>query len=225
MSSRLRSDDGFTVTELLVAMVIGSVVLTALMGLFVTGMNSSAKVNDRVAAAQGARSAMDEITTLLDAQTCQAGAPPVVDGQGNSITFYANRGAVDTDPTQYRLRYDAASRRVFQDTYTPTQNAAGDPVYPASPTAVRMVGESIVPIGAATSIFSYYGFPAAGSATPTLLTAPLSSSDRTKVVRISVAFTVVPLRTGVDDARSTDIQGQSIANGADPNNAGNGPNC
>ena len=114
---RLRSDQsGFSLIELLMAMALGSIVLTALMTVFLNGITGAVRVSDRVDALQRGRVTMDRAVTLLNSQICLVnpdgtGQPPILDGQNNQVTFYAALGVVDSDPTIYRLRYDSGTKR------------------------------------------------------------------------------------------------------------------
>src|SRR3546814_17531974 len=61
--TRLRTEEaGFSLTELLTAKVIGSIVLWSLMTLMTTGLHKSLEVGDRAEAAQNGRAAIDRMT-------------------------------------------------------------------------------------------------------------------------------------------------------------------
>jgi prepilin-type N-terminal cleavage/methylation domain-containing protein len=60
-----RSQDGFTLVELLAVMVILSIVLTALTTVFISGSNAELQLNKRFQAQQGARMALDRIRREL----------------------------------------------------------------------------------------------------------------------------------------------------------------
>jgi prepilin-type N-terminal cleavage/methylation domain-containing protein len=93
-----REDDGFSLIELLTAMAIGSVVLTALMTFFIHGVRATTDIQNRVDDAGRARYAMDRIVRLLDSQTClqpsatadTLTAPVQPNSDSNSITFYGD---------------------------------------------------------------------------------------------------------------------------------------
>jgi prepilin-type N-terminal cleavage/methylation domain-containing protein len=228
---RLRDDEGgFSLTELLAAMAIGALVLWASMQVFVTGVQGSARVDDRVEAAQRGRLAMDRITTVLNAQVCVASTtPPISTGTDQAVTFTANLGQVDADPVRYVVRYDSAARRLIEDQYDPSVDVNGVITYSGTPSRSRTLATGVVPErdagGAQVPMFRYYQFAADGSINGTSLATPLAAADLTKVVRIAVAFQAVPERTDDEDARSTMIEGQATVGSADPNDPSKGTNC
>jgi prepilin-type N-terminal cleavage/methylation domain-containing protein len=59
--ARLRRGDGYTLVELLTVLIIFTVILTELVGLFVQGSNAEVELNNRFEAQQSARLALDKI--------------------------------------------------------------------------------------------------------------------------------------------------------------------
>jgi prepilin-type N-terminal cleavage/methylation domain-containing protein len=227
---RLRDDEGgFSLTELLAAMAIGSLVLWAAMQVFVTGIQGSSKVGDRVEAAQRGRLAMDRITTVLNAQVClDSATPPISTGADQSVTFTANLGRVDADPVRYVLRYDSAAKRLIEDQYTPNVDVNGVVTYAGTPSRSRTLATGVVPervAGTQQPMFRYYQFNADGTINTTPLGTPLMAANLTKVVRVGIAFQAVPERTNNEDARGTTLEGQATLGSADPNDPTKGTNC
>lgn len=234
VAPRLADDAGFTLVELLVAMVIGSLVLTAVMFTFSTGLTSTFRTTDRVDATQRARIAMDRVTTLLSSQVCSTSStgvttPPISDGQDQQVTFLANLGTVSAVPMQYRLRYDATKRTVVEDRFVGTRNAAGDLVLPSAPTSSRVLADGLVPASAGAPIFTYQALaasgPSAGGIDPAPLATPLSATDRAAAVRVTARFAARPERTGAKDGRSTTLEGVATVATADPGTPTAGVNC
>lgn len=223
--SDLRQDvDGFSLTELLVAMVVGSVILTAVMTLGVSGMKAAGKVTDRVEATQRGRIALDRMTSLLQAQVCAAGAVPLTDAQANAVTFTANIGDVQAKPVRYQLRYDPTARGLYEDRYVPTALADGSLVFPAAPTQSRLLAANVLPVDGA--IFRYFAFDSSTrsvSANP--LPAPLSAAGRQLVVRVGLALVVVPERLKGDAPTHATLYGQAIVGGFDPQWPDRGLKC
>ena len=225
MTDRLRSaardDAGFTLIELLVALAIGSIVLTAVMFVFVNGLQGAGKVTDRIDATQRGRATADRIQMLLQAQVCapNGGAPISVAGP-TSVTFTANTGDVNAVPVRYRLRWDSATNGIYQDTYAP--NTSVSPVsYPSSPTSTKQIGAQMQPADGAT-LFTYYGF---NTATGGLADAPLSPVDVNQVVAVDFSLMALPERTKTADPRSMSVSGQAVAGSADPADPNEGPKC
>jgi prepilin-type N-terminal cleavage/methylation domain-containing protein len=233
MTRRLRTEqDGFTLVELLVALALGSLILTATMTVFVNGLKATTRVTDRVEASQRARLAMDRVTTLLNSQTCvyasDGTSVPIVDGQATQVTFYANLGLVDALPLRYRLWYDAPTQMLYEDRWIPTRNDKGDAVYAAGVSATKVVGTHIVPTAAGAAIFQYQQFNVAdGTIDPRPLgtSGTLSSADRLKAVRVNAAFAVQPERSKTLDLTATSVRGTGTVASAEGSDPSKGVNC
>jgi prepilin-type N-terminal cleavage/methylation domain-containing protein len=223
----LADERGFSLMELLMAMVVGSIVLTSVMYLSMSGMTNSAKITDRVEATQRARVATDRITSLLQAQVCNSGIAPITEATPTSVTFTANNGDVSSVASRYRLSWDSATGSLTESRWAGSVNAAGTLVFAATPTT-RVVITNAQPVSGA--IFQYYAFdPATGqvNANPLPMVAgSVAAANLGLVVRVGTALTALPERTKkVGDPRSTTVTGQAIVGSADPANPDKGPNC
>lgn len=67
---RIREQDGATLSEVLVAELIGGIVLTAAAAVMMIAFNSSARVSDKVNAASQGRNAVELVQQRLRSQTC-----------------------------------------------------------------------------------------------------------------------------------------------------------
>jgi prepilin-type N-terminal cleavage/methylation domain-containing protein len=232
--TRLRRDEsGFSLIELLAAMAVSSIILTAVMIVFVNGVQGAAKVNDRVDSQQRGRLTMDRIVTLLSSQVCLAASqPPIVAGStANSVTFYGDLNGASNQPRMYRITYDPAAKTLTEFSWTPSGSLPGAVTYPAAPSVTRQLATGVLPAldsgNVAQPIFSYYRFEADGTvnlANP-IPSSPLVATDADDVVEVGVTFAIVPGRTKTLDARSTMISGQALAGSANPASPSAGPNC
>lgn len=242
---RLRTeDDGFSLIELLTAMVIGGVVLAALMSVVQRAVSSTTQTSDRVEALQRGRQAMDRVTTLLNSQMClvkksdvtTTGTPPIIVGDANQIVFYASLGTVDAVPSIYRLTYDTGTKRLTEERYAPNTQGV-DPTYPGypnAPTVKRVIGTNLLPDNTkSTGLFAYYQFITTEG--PTLgmvdenapLGMPLNDASKAAAVRVTVGFATQPEHTGgtVVDKRGTRLQGVGLVGSANPGEPTKGVNC
>ena len=233
---RLRRDEsGFSLIELLMAMALGSIVLTACMMVFLKGSESAVKIGDRTDSLARGRVTMNRVITLLNSQTCLVaadgtGQAPIVDGQSDQITFYASLGKVDSDPTIYRLRYVSTSKQVWEDRYLPSRDAANVLSYPATPSTSQVIGTNVVPYPATTPVFQYWQFvtdegPTLGMIDSPALTVPLTADGRNAAVRVTVSLASVPERTGTADLRKTAMEGVALVGSANPGEPAKGVNC
>jgi prepilin-type N-terminal cleavage/methylation domain-containing protein len=219
-----RDERGFSLVELLVAMALGSMVLTAVMTVFINGLTGTAKVTDRIDALQRARLTADRMTTLLQAQVCSGGSAPITDGQATTVTFTANVGDVTATPTRYRLRWDNTTNRIYEDRFVATTDTSGNLIFPSSPSQTKVIGTDMVPAGG--TLFTYNAFDAAnGGVNATALGTPLSNADAQTVVAVSVSLVAQPERTKVTDERSTTLNTQAVVGSADATNPNRGPKC
>jgi prepilin-type N-terminal cleavage/methylation domain-containing protein len=235
--SRLREDErGFSLIELLAGLAISSVVLTALMMTFLTGLRGVGNVQDRVDASSRGRLAMDRITSLMDSQVCvsaknavtgidEAVAPIVPGSDGNSVTFYGDLNGASTTPNKYQISYSPAAKTLTLSTWTP-QGALPTVTYPGVPKVVQLA-DFIVPsrngAGVQQPIFQYYpfidhdGFSDDGTVSAT----PVAVSDQVAantIVRVTVNFTAISSRTKVEDPRMAALSGEVSAASYDPQN-------
>lgn len=90
-----RDESGFTLTELLVAMTVGIVVMFGILGLLDTTVSLSAKTTDRIQATADVRRGMDLVTRQVRSQVCLSGdpsapKPALIAATPDSMTFYAS---------------------------------------------------------------------------------------------------------------------------------------
>ena len=236
MTSRLRTDqDGFSLIELLMAMALGAIVLTAVMTVFLNGMGATTRITDRVESAQRGRLTMDRVVTLLNSQSCiynsndPTGGVPIIDGQSQQVTFLANLGTVSANPSKYRLRYDAAAKSLWEDRWAPAIDVKGNVVFATNPTTSKVIGSGIVPTLGGGTIFQYFTFAADGTinpAAPMALTAGvLTPADKLVAVRIAATFAAQTDRTKAVDLRSTTESGYGTVGSADGSDPSKGVNC
>ena len=210
------SEDGFTLSEMLVACAIGMVVILAAFALIDASGGLSQRVHDRVDTTQRAREAMEQITRELRSQVCpRTGSSAILDGQASSITFHAFTGQGALRPDRHTIAWSPASRSIVDATYVGT-GTAPNTTYPASPTRTRAVLSQVEP-APGSPIFAFYTWSTSGAVSPSVpLTAPLSGTDAARVVRVVVTFRVSPAgRTS--SGETTTLQDEVLAHTADPN--------
>jgi prepilin-type N-terminal cleavage/methylation domain-containing protein len=230
---RLRRDEaGFSLIELMAAMAIGGIVLTAVMTIFINGLRGATEVQDRVDAQQRGRLAMDRATTLLSSQVCLSSAtPPIAPGStANDVTFYGDLNGASDTPTKYELIYDPVAHTLTEKSWTGIGKLPAAVTFAAAPTKTNQVATDVYPDGA-NPIFSFYRFEADGTInlnTPIALTgagSSLAATDADDIVEVGVRFRIAPSRKAQSDPRSTTITGQALAGSANPASPSAGPNC
>jgi prepilin-type N-terminal cleavage/methylation domain-containing protein len=236
--ARLRADEhGFSLVELLAAMAIGSLVLTAMMGVFITGVRGTTQIQNRVDDTARARYAMDRVVRLLDSQVCYVpvasdfGTPPVFAGStNNSASFLADLSGAGGDPRKYTITYvpgaagkpgkitiDTYSYDSFNKTWTKKVGATNTLVSDIVPAKENTVDQPI---------FKYYTFIASAPTDPSTVgdvsgtpaATPLSATDASRVVKVGVQFTAVSSSSHVDNPQHAWVKGSGTLStfNADP---------
>jgi type II secretory pathway pseudopilin PulG len=228
----VRGEAGFSLIELLAAMIIGIVIVLAAFGLLDTAVGIGTKVNKRVDATQRGRVALATITRDLRSQVCLPGDTPQPSLRGasdTSVDVYTDLGnGSTTQPPQRRtITFNPVQRTIVENIYTPT-GGVGSYVFSGTPTTTRTLLTDVVRDGT-TPVFRYYPLdttpddalsPAALSATSGLSTAALDD-----VVRIVVLFKVFPAGSTDTSGRTVVLQDEVYRRAVDPNVTDPTPEC
>jgi Tfp pilus assembly protein PilW len=223
--SRLRGERGFSIVELMVACLVGSVVMLAIFMMLDTSVKQSSAVNSRVDSTKRGRTAMEMITRELRSQVCfTLDATPsmsIVDAQPYSVTFYAFHGSAPFVPDKRTIAWDTNTNSI-SESVAPGQPAAGPVTSFGSASTNTLITDVRPPqTPANTPIFAYYKTD--GTA---LTTTPLSQTDRLKVGIVRIRFQTDP-STLVTSTAASNFDSQVFVRTADPNGLGGStdPDC
>jgi hypothetical protein len=243
---RLREEAGVTLTELVMAMTIGLVVLTGVFAMLDTTVKLNTGVMSKTDAMQRGRLAMDIITQELRSQVClNTFTDPAVVGPattGDSVTFYSDFSNADGDtPIQKRkLSFDPATGNITTTIYRTTKlrPVANDLITPttkqlrlenASLQTVRGAdGKPVAPIKY-IPFLTYYAYDvSSGRALATEKLVPgangLTAAQAARVARIDVNFVARPTGADTDD-KGVNLTDQIMVRHADPNLTVPDPKC
>lgn len=220
-----RSEAGYTLVELLVAMGIGLVVVTGAFTLIGSAFPLASRTQERVDATQRGRVALDQMLTQLRSQVCiDSSQPPMYDAKDTAVTFHASLGNESSAPQRRTLTFSAGSitEQIVQGTGT---NPAW--TFTSTPTT-RTVATGFAQ-QATTPLFRYYAYTNAAPYSPTRLLDPVGAASLTaaelkQVVRVDVAFVSNPQRAGAR-AEPVPFEGSVLTRTADPMSPAAGPNC
>ena len=220
----MRRQDGFTLPEVLVAATVGIVILLGAFSLIETAAPLTYKTTDTVDATQRGRAALDQMTGQLRSQVCMsATVPPVISADSNEIIFYANTGDENAVPDKRRLAF-INGNTIVEQTWKGT-GAPPNTTYSASSQRTLVANAQAIS-SPATPVFQYYGFNASNPAAPSvLLTAPVTGTNLTKIVKVAVNFVVRPDRAKTVSKRELTFQGSAYVRTADPSDPALGPKC
>lgn len=227
-----RSERGATLIELLVSLVVGGLVLTALLQVFVTTLRSDARTEDRVDSVSRARLAVDRATQVLGAQVCFNGAPPVLPGStARVVTFYSDLQVPSTTTTP-----TANGARLERLTYDPTARTITDERWPgttATGTSTRRtIGQDVLPPAGQDGPFRYFQYDdlsGTGTPLPDAEQVPgasgLTAAQVALTIRVRVDLIARTTRTRSADTRSTSLGGDAFVGTLDPLQPDRGARC
>jgi prepilin-type N-terminal cleavage/methylation domain-containing protein len=223
--SRLRRESGFTIVELMVAMMIGTMTILAVYGVLDTSIKQSNKIAGRVNATQRGRITMDTITRQLRSQVCYSSTvPALVSGTDTSVKFHVDLSNGSRPIEQHEIVYSSTARTLTERVWP----GVGSPLSFPTQTVSRLLTDGVVQRPAPDApIFRYYAYNTADPPRPTtLLPTPLNATDLARVARIEIGFVTLPpgVRTLTFPAAST-LQNEIYVRVADPNDPAPTPTC
>ena len=248
MIARLRREDGFSIPELLIALVIAMIVSLATFALIDTTMSRSAETTGRVDAVQRGRGAMDTISRQLRSQVCvwRSDSPYTEARAVDSATATAVAFFTDLQDESYRAGGPTApkppelhtvsyeSGKLVERSWAGVAGATLPQKYsfPGTP-KVRSVLYDVVPLknpdGTSIPILRYFAYNTATPPRPDLELNPgagtLSAAQAQSVARIQIKYRVLPSNAKSTGRNSSVFQTDVYVRSADPNAAKPKPTC
>jgi len=230
--TRMRSEDGFTIMEVLTAAIIGFIVLAGTLGLLESSLRLNSGVIAKTDAMQRGRLAMDVVTQQLRSQVCLDGSTfaddipvsaIVAGSNANAVTFYLDFTNTGERPKRRTLTFDTVSKSIKTTTWDSTKDRPAPGDFPATPSATNVLLENVVPQRnkentADIPFLRYYAYTLVGGRprAELLLATPLSQTDADRVARIDVSFFALPTRSK-DRKQGVNLADQVMARHSDPN--------
>ncbi len=200
LPSQIGDENGTTLVELMVALMAGLVILSALTMVILTTLHGSSRISARVHATQSARLGMTKLMQELHSACVTPEIAPVRTGStGSSLQFIHQTGsAVSPTPVYSEVNFSGGS--LIQQDYSVTGTspnwskgaAVGSP---------RALLEDVAPLAPSSTIFTYYSYKG-GTVSETPLTVPLSVEGAALAVEVHAALSAAPSTTPVADAGS-----------------------
>jgi prepilin-type N-terminal cleavage/methylation domain-containing protein len=228
----LRDESGFTLPELLTAIIIGLLIIFAAFDLLDTTLSVGSKVTKRVDATQRGRTALDRITRDLRSQVCLPGDTPVdslIGASDNSVDIYADLtdGSGARPPQRRTITFNPTARTLSESIYTPT-GSPGSYTFPSAPTSTQTLLTDVVQ-SATTPVFQFYPLDATpdDNVDPTAIdgSTALDANELDTVVRIAVTFKALPTGGSTTSSGSAVLQDQVFRRAVDPNSSDPTPGC
>jgi prepilin-type N-terminal cleavage/methylation domain-containing protein len=230
--SRGKNESGFTIVELLVAMLVLGVVVAGAMTMIQVVLRQSRGTVERTDAMQRGRLVLDTLTREIRSQVC---LNPTTYGlyaaSDDSITFYTDFGD-GTKPTElHRITYDPTAKTITRTVWDTT--SSGPVGYPSTPKRTQVVATRVdraIDGGQPQPMFIYKAYDR--NVSPPTLSDLLSTTDlndpdeRIRTAKIDIAFTVLPAGKGnPNDKFGTQMEDSVFLRSADPNATTPDPTC
>jgi hypothetical protein len=213
MRARLGDDSGFTLVELLAAMVVGMIVMFAIFGLLDTAVRLQAKSVDGLETTDRGRIGIDQISQGFASRICVGDVPSLVEAADDHVEFYASlapeSSAVRLIVQRRRVALSGTSIREQVWTSSPPLPAPNLPPATTTPAArTRQIVAGVHATGM-TPIFRFYAKDGVTGLPTVALATPLSSSDLRRAVLIDVSFTAQGKRADISTIYTNQVLNRS----------------
>jgi hypothetical protein len=203
-------ESGYTITELLVAMMASLVVLGAIMTIVQVATRHQDRVAEQVAANQRARPVMTRIVDRLHSACVSPGLAPVQQGSDGDTLILLSKAGAEVSPVPDKYVLDLSEGTLTETVYPGT---GGEPEeWTFGPPSERQLldGVSGAELGeppASVPVFRYFAYEGGEVEDTPLPTTPsgLSEADAARTVQVDVAFTVAPQASSTDPSRAIAI--------------------
>jgi Tfp pilus assembly protein PilW len=197
---RIADERGTTLVELMVALMAGLVIISALTMVILTTMHGSARVEARVEATQRARIALVRLMQELHSACISPEIAPVREkSDGSTLRFVHQTGsAVQPTPILSVVSYSGGT--LIQSDYAMSGGTAPNWTFnEETPTSTRTLLTDVEPIPPSSSIFSYHRYES-GTINTTPQETPLVATEAALTVEVQAGLRAAPEHTPVQDA-------------------------
>ena len=213
LTAQLRSERGFTLIEVMVALMIGVIVSGATLAIVIVSVHLGSNYTDRVDANQQGRLAMEKITQALNSSCVTPNQAPILVGStGTSMSFYSGQndhpGAIPDEITISLASPQPVPLLMSTQTLTgsaPTWTATSTPpsIYTLAPSVVQSVSA-----GATLPVFQYYGYGSGGTIATvpfTVGTGGLTAAQAAATAKVTIGYQVLPTDNQSANGRAVDF--------------------
>ena len=203
MRAAIRSEGGYSLTELMVAASAGVLVLLGLFAMFDLATKNSAEVTQRVDANARAKPVMQRLMNDLHSACTGPAIAPVLPGSTSTQLQFQTASGGGVSPTPEKHVVTLANGDLTENVYAASGGTNPSWTYSASPSSTRILIEDVsAPEAADGPPFSYYGTQA-GAIQTTPLPVPLSAADAARAVQVQVGLQVAPSSQPIDDENTS----------------------
>ncbi len=203
----MRDERGTTLVELMVGLMMGMVILSALTMVVVATLHGSARVSARVEATQNGRLTLAKITEELHSACIYPKATPIGEGStATSLSFVraASGEGGEVAPTPVRTVISLSGGTLTQYDYGYASGAAPNWEFSSSPTTTQLMTD-VAPIPSRSGIFTYYKY--LNGSLQELSANPSLEGRAAETIQVQIALNTEPRSTPVaDEGADANIQ-------------------
>ena len=195
LRTRAASQRGFTMIEMLVALLAAGIISTASLYTVIISLHFSSNYQDRIDANQQGRIAMVRVIQALQSACVAPQVPPVVAGStATKLVVYSNQSdAATIQPNLVTIQLASGSLTMG----TQAWSSGNYPNYVFSSTVTNF---TLLPHAAQATlngtgsqpVFQYFGYTAGGVLSTTAYAVPLSAANAATTAEVTVAFQALP---------------------------------
>lgn len=194
----IRDERGTTLTELMVGVAAGMVVILALSMVIIATMHGASRVSARVEATQQGRIVIARVMEQLHSACVAPEVTPVKEKSDGTLLRFVHQTGSGVSPTPILSEISLSGGTLAQSDFAVTGGTAPTWAFATTPYATRQLLTGVAPIAGATGIFSYYAY-INGTPASAPLAVPLSSTDAAGTILVRAALNVAPRDTVVND--------------------------
>jgi prepilin-type N-terminal cleavage/methylation domain-containing protein len=196
--------DGFTLIEMLVAILAGLVVTFATFAILEISLHQSSRVIDRISANQRGRIVMEKIVSELHSSCVAVSTVPIVKGsEGKSLQMISQTGSQVSFASVAKHKISLSGTTLTDATYNSSGGVAPNWTFPSSPTSSQTLLTGVTQTGA-TPIFRYFKYES-GALSTTELTPPLTETQAKSTAAVTIGFSVAPESANTGKGRSVEF--------------------
>lgn len=193
-----RSESGFTLVEVLVAIMLGVIVTGALYAILEVSLHQSSGIVDRVSANQRARVAMENLITELHSSCVASEYTPIEKGSTGSKLLVVSEPSTEASPSKVTLHevlFNSGAGEITDTSYESLSGSvAPNWTFSSTPRRTVTVLSNVAEAEAAGNkvpIFQYYAYQGS-SLSETPLTSPLSEEAANQASAVAITLRVAP---------------------------------
>jgi len=203
---RATDDQGLSMTELLITMMIASILMIAMGTMFVSGLRQNRTVTGKTTSTADARIAMEAMTRALRVATIPPGqSAAVVSATPTAVSFYSSIGAstqtTDPKPSLVTFRIDTTNRCLWREV-TPATVVGTTWTWPTANKVQSCVARGDI----ASPLFTYFPVNADGTIDTTAFATTALSSNLGNLAAVGLSLSVTD--TANPGVKPTTLQDQ-----------------